>query len=101
VARGVLLNHDNARLHTARATQERIGELQWELLEHAPYSLDLAPNDVHLFGLLKEILVADILLKMMPKWLRQQSKDFYAEGFDTLVKRWEIHINVDGGYIKK
>jgi hypothetical protein len=22
-------------------------------------------------------------------WLRQQSKDFYAAGFDALVKRWE------------
>jgi hypothetical protein len=23
------------------------------------------------------------------KWLRQQSKDFYAAGFDVLVKRWD------------
>jgi hypothetical protein len=30
LARGVLLHHDNARPHTARATQERIQELQWE-----------------------------------------------------------------------
>jgi hypothetical protein len=22
-------------------------------------------------------------------WLRQQSKDFYAAGFDALVKRWD------------
>jgi hypothetical protein len=33
---GVLLHHDNARLHTARATQGRIQELQWELLEYPP-----------------------------------------------------------------
>jgi hypothetical protein len=32
-----LLHHDNARRHTARATQERIQETQWELLEHPPY----------------------------------------------------------------
>jgi histone-lysine N-methyltransferase SETMAR len=38
LARGVLLNHDNAKPHIARATQERIQELQWELLEHPPYS---------------------------------------------------------------
>jgi hypothetical protein len=30
-------------------------------------------------------------------WLRQQSKDFYAVGFDTLVKRWDKCINVGGG----
>jgi histone-lysine N-methyltransferase SETMAR len=50
VARGVLLYHDNTRLRTARAIQERIQELQWELLEHPPYSPDLAPSDFHLFG---------------------------------------------------
>jgi hypothetical protein len=29
------------------------------------------------------------------KWLRQQSKDFYAAGFDALVKRWDKCINVE------
>jgi methionine synthase II (cobalamin-independent) len=23
------------------------------------------------------------------KWLRQESKDFYAAGFDALVKQWD------------
>jgi hypothetical protein len=49
-----------ARTHTAQATQERIQELHWELLEHPPYSLDLAPSDFRLFGLLKTTLVADV-----------------------------------------
>jgi hypothetical protein len=34
------------------------------------------------------------------KWLRQ-SKDFYAAGFDALVKRWDKCINVGGGYVEK
>jgi histone-lysine N-methyltransferase SETMAR len=51
-----LLHHDKPRPHTARAAQERIQELQWELLEHPPYSLDLASSDFHLFGLLKNHL---------------------------------------------
>jgi hypothetical protein len=33
-------------------------------------------------------------------WLRQQSKDFYAAGFDALVKRWDDSLNVDGGYVE-
>jgi hypothetical protein len=37
----------------------------------------------------------------MQKWLRKQSKDFYAAGFDGLVKRWDKHINVVGGYVEK
>jgi hypothetical protein len=35
------------------------------------------------------------------KWLRQQSQDFYAAGFDELVKRWHKCINVGGGYVEK
>jgi hypothetical protein len=35
------------------------------------------------------------------KWLRKRSKDFYAAGFDALVKRWDKRINVGGGYVEK
>jgi hypothetical protein len=32
---------------------------QWEVLEHPPYSPDLAPSDFHLFGPLKHHLSAE------------------------------------------
>jgi hypothetical protein len=35
------------------------------------------------------------------KWLRQQSEDFYAAGFDALVKRWDKCIGVGGRYVEK
>jgi hypothetical protein len=35
------------------------------------------------------------------KWLRQQLKDFYAAGFDALVKRWDTCLSVRGEYIEK
>jgi hypothetical protein len=35
------------------------------------------------------------------KCLRQQSEDFYARGFDALVKQWDKCISVDGGYVEK
>jgi hypothetical protein len=35
------------------------------------------------------------------KWLRQQSKDFYAAGFEPFIKRWNKCINVSGGYVEK
>jgi cation transport regulator ChaB len=42
---------------------------------------------------------------MMPnqvrKRLRQQSKDFYAAGFDTLIKQWDRCISVGAGYVEK
>jgi hypothetical protein len=35
------------------------------------------------------------------KWLRQQSKDFYAAGFDALVMGCGKCISVGGGYVEK
>jgi hypothetical protein len=35
------------------------------------------------------------------KWLRQQTKDFCAAGFDALVKRRDKCIEVDGGHVEK
>jgi hypothetical protein len=37
----------------------------------------------------------------MGKWVRQPSKDLYAAGFDTLVKRWDKCMNVGAGYVEK
>jgi hypothetical protein len=37
----------------------------------------------------------------MRKWLSQQSKDFYAAGFDALAKQWDKCISVGGGYVEK
>jgi histone-lysine N-methyltransferase SETMAR len=30
-------------------TQQKIKELNWDILDHPPYSTDLAPSDYHLF----------------------------------------------------
>jgi histone-lysine N-methyltransferase SETMAR len=104
LARGILLHHDNVRPHSAWATQKGIQELQWE---HLPYSLDLAPSDIHLFGLLKSHLCGKCFAHdeevgmEVQKWLRQQSKDFCAMGFDALVKWWNKSINVGGEHVEK
>jgi histone-lysine N-methyltransferase SETMAR len=45
---GVILQHDNARPHTANMTKVAIQELDWGILSHLPYSPDLAPSDYHL-----------------------------------------------------
>jgi hypothetical protein len=34
-------------------------------------------------------------------WFQQQPKQFYAAGFQGLVKRWDKCLNVQGDYVEK
>uniref|UniRef100_A0A8R1EQ01 Mariner Mos1 transposase n=1 Tax=Caenorhabditis japonica TaxID=281687 RepID=A0A8R1EQ01_CAEJA len=52
----VHLLHDNARPYVAKATQEKLQELNWDTVPHPPYLLDIAPSDYHLFRPLKLFL---------------------------------------------
>jgi len=56
--RKVILLHDNARPHVAKATQNHIFALGWELLMHtaAYYSPDMAPSDDYIFQSLQHHL---------------------------------------------
>ncbi|GFX94317.1 mariner Mos1 transposase [Trichonephila clavipes] len=49
----ILLHQDNALSHTSAVVMVEIQELQFELLDHPPYSPDLAPSDFFLFPHLK------------------------------------------------
>jgi histone-lysine N-methyltransferase SETMAR len=46
---GVILQHENARRHTANMTKVAIQELDWEIFPHPPYSPDLALSNYHIF----------------------------------------------------
>jgi hypothetical protein len=67
-------------------------EQQWEVLEHPPYSPDLAPGDFQLLSPLKRHLSAEhfpnneAVEREVTAWFRQQPKEFYAAVFQGLVK---------------
>jgi hypothetical protein len=50
---------------------------------------------------LKEVRKTQMMSDQVQKWLRQQSKDFYAVGFDALVELWGKCINVGREYVEK
>jgi hypothetical protein len=54
-----------------------------------------------LINSLKDVQKSQMMPDHVWKWLRQQSKDFCAVGFDTLLKQWDKCINVGGGYFEK
>ena len=53
VTKVVLFLHDNAPAHQALATQKKLAYLDFQCLDHPPYSPDLAPSDYHLLPGLK------------------------------------------------
>jgi len=48
--------HDNTLAHQALATQKKLAYLDFQCLDHPPYSPDLAASDYHLFSGLKKQL---------------------------------------------
>jgi len=56
LSRGVCLLQDNARPHSAHVTNALLEKFKWDILNHPPYSPDLAPSDFHLFLHLKKHL---------------------------------------------
>jgi hypothetical protein len=40
---------------------------------------------------LKDVQMSQMMPNQVQKWLRQQSEDFYAAGFDTLVLMGHVH----------
>uniref|UniRef100_A0A0A9Y740 Histone-lysine N-methyltransferase SETMAR n=1 Tax=Lygus hesperus TaxID=30085 RepID=A0A0A9Y740_LYGHE len=47
--KGILLLHDNARPQSAHQTQQHVNSFNLDVLNHPPYSPDLAQSDFHLF----------------------------------------------------
>ena len=56
LARGVLLLHDFAPVHTSRVWKAAVNNNGFVELSHPPYSPDLAPSDFYLFSILKNSL---------------------------------------------
>jgi histone-lysine N-methyltransferase SETMAR len=102
----MLLLHDNARPHCANQTTAMLWSFKWEVLHCPTYSPDLAPSDFQLFGPLKHHLSGerfpdnDAVERAVRAWLRQQPKEFYAAGFQGLMKRKEKCLNLCGDYVE-
>jgi transposase len=103
---GVILQHDNARPHTANMTEAAIQELDWEILPHPPYSPHLAPSDYHLFRSLSNNRRGDFfkndaleLQHWLDEFFMAKPEDFFKRGTENVPERWEAVVNNGGEYI--
>jgi histone-lysine N-methyltransferase SETMAR len=103
---GVMMLHDNARPHTATATQDLITTFGWEQFNHSPYSPDLAPSDFHVFLHLTTFLAGrrfhnnnNKVKEAVNTWLASQAASFYDAGIQKLVPHYDKCLNNGGNYV--
>lgn len=104
---GVLFHQDNAPVHKAAIAMAAIQEAGFELVEHPPYSPDLAPSDFYLFPRLKEHLRGkkfdddSDVMAAVEDFFESQDKYFFSKGIVGLEKRWTKCIDLLGDYVEK
>jgi histone-lysine N-methyltransferase SETMAR len=99
----VILQHDNARPHTANVTKAAIQELDWESRPDPTYSLDLGPSDYHLFHSLTINLRGvsfndDAELQNWLDFFTAKPADSFKRGIKNLPTSWEAVVN-NGEYM--
>ena len=94
--------------HTVPASQkDLLKKFNWEVFDLPPYSPDLAPSDFHLFRELKAWLggqrfaANDELQDAVKTYLSSLAANFFAEGIEKLVSRYDKCLNRFGDYVEK
>lgn len=102
----VLFHQDNAPAHKSRVAMAAIKDAGFELVEHPPYSPDLAPSDFYLFPRLKEYLKGqkfdddDAVVASVQGFLEGQDNEFFKKGILGLEKRYTKCIHLKGDYVE-
>lgn len=78
---------ENARLHTAHLTWDTLKKLRRQILQHPPYTPNLAILDFYLFGQLKGVLLGKHFQSnqdvedQVQRILQDKSKGFMPESY--------------------
>jgi hypothetical protein len=86
----IILLYDSTSPHIADLMKAALATVGWEIMNHPPYSPDLAPSHIHLFGSVKVHLggqkfKTDNKLKCCAlNWLHSLDKTLHAAGISNL-----------------
>ena len=94
LSKGVLLQQDNARVHTCKVAMDSVEQNGYELMPHPAYSPDLAPSDFFLFPNLKKDIRGchfwsdKKVTTTVEEWVNGKDPDFSSSGLMALEHRW-------------
>ena len=100
----VILQHDNARPHVAKAVKTYLETLKWEVLPHPPYSPDIVQSDYYLLrsithGLAEQQFRSyEDIEKWLDSWIASKDEPFYCNGIRALPETWAKVVANDGQY---
>ena len=106
LSKGILLQQDNARVHTCKVAMDAVERDGYELIPQPAYSPDLAPSDFFLFSDLKKDIRGyhfrsdEEVVMAVEEWVSGKDPDFFS-GLMALEHLWSECITLEGNYIKK
>lgn len=106
LTKGVLFLQDNAPAHKSLIALQKINEIGFEIVDHPPYSPDLAPSDYYLFPKLKKSLKGrkftsnEMVIDAVESWFAEQDKTFFSKGLELLFDRCIKCIELKGDYVE-
>ena len=107
LSKGILLQQDNARVHTCKMAMDAVEWNGYKLILHPTYSPDLASSDYFLFTNLKKDIRGRHLqsneeaVAAVEEWVRDKDPGFFSSGLMALEHRWSTCIILEGNYIEK
>ena len=107
LSKGVLLQQDNARVHTCKVAMDAVEQNGHELILHPAYSPDLAPRDFFLFPNLKKDIRGlhfqsdEEVVTAVEAWVNGKDPDFFSSGPMALEHSWSKCITLEGNNIEK
>uniref|UniRef100_A0A3Q0RMV0 Tc1-like transposase DDE domain-containing protein n=1 Tax=Amphilophus citrinellus TaxID=61819 RepID=A0A3Q0RMV0_AMPCI len=107
LTKGVLFHQDNAPPHKSMVAMAAVRNCSFELVDHPPYSPNLAPSDYFLFPSMKKHLAGkqyqtdDEVISAVEDFFEGQDERLYTTGIQALQQRWKKRVDRRGDYVEK
>ena len=105
LSKRVLLQQDNARVHTCKVAMNAVKRNGYELIPHPAFSPDLAASDFFLFPNLKKDIRGlhfrsdEEVVTAVEEWVNGKDLNFFSPRLMALEHRWSKCITLEGNYI--